>query len=304
MVIFLHGPDSYRKHHRIKALRQAFRDKFDQAGFSLAKLTASDFTIDDFRKHTKSAGLFSTKRLLVLYDLWELSKEDRDLLLKELDQVDEDTILVIEGDKPPRKDNQLFKRLLKSQTVEEYSELSGSQLASFIREHAKEHGATIEPAAVRHLASSIGNDLWRLSSEVKKLAHQQPEITEQLVKESVDKSLDENIFHFTDALGARNAALATDLLNQQFELGANEQYLITMIARQIGILAKVKKTKGKGLKLHPYVIEKSLKQSEQFTDRRLLQLLWKLLEIDETLKTESADPRTLLSAFVADACLQ
>ncbi|PIW36642.1 MAG: DNA polymerase III subunit delta [Candidatus Kerfeldbacteria bacterium CG15_BIG_FIL_POST_REV_8_21_14_020_45_12] len=302
MVIFLHGSDSFRKHERLNTLEQAFQKKFDSAGLSVAKITAADFSIDEFRRHSKSFGLFSTKRFIVLRDLWDLKADDQQAVLTELPGIDVDTILVIEGNKPPRKDNALFKHLLKSDTVEEYNELSDSQLLQFIGEQAKKYQATIEPTAAKYLATCIGNDLWRLASEIKILAHQAPAITEVLTIEMVDAALDENIFHFTDALAARDAARATSLLEQQFEIGANEQYLITMIARQLGILAKVKKTGGKDLKLHPYVIEKALKQSEHFDERQLLQLYWRLLELDETLKTQSVDARALLNSFVIEAC--
>ncbi|MFC1598221.1 DNA polymerase III subunit delta [Patescibacteria group bacterium] len=302
MILFLHGDDSYRQHERLQFLQDAFRKKFDAKGLSVAAVDGADFNIDEFRKHTKSVGLFSQKRFVALRNLWELKKEQQEELLEELDGIDEDTIFCITAENPPRKNNKLFKRLLKADKVEEYNELNQGQVRSFIKQKAKEHGANIDAPAVEHLASCIGADLWRLSNEIKKLAGQTSQISTDVVAESVDKALDENIFHLTDALGARNPKQATQLLQQQFELGANEQYLLTMIARQISTLLKVKKTDGKGLKMHPYVIKKSLEQAKRFEEDQLLDLYWHLLEIDQQIKTRSTDARTLLDMFVVEAC--
>ncbi|MFH1426884.1 MAG: DNA polymerase III subunit delta [Candidatus Kerfeldbacteria bacterium] len=302
MVIFLYGNDSFRIAERLAFLRDAFKKKFDETGMNIAEIDGVKFEIDEFRKHAKSVGLFSQKRFVAVRDVWSLNKEQQNELMDELAGIDEDTILCITCDDPPRKDNKLFKRLLKADTVEEYAELNDGQLRAFIQKKCKSSGATIEPRALEHLASAIGNDLWRMNNEIKKLSGQSSTITEQMVEASVDKALDENIFHLTDALGARNAKLASSLLEQQFELGANEQYLITMLARQIAILLKVKQTNGKGLKLHPFVIKKSLVQSQQFEEQRLLDLYWRLLEIDEELKTTTTNAKALLDVFVLDAC--
>ncbi len=302
MVIFLHGTDSYRQQERLSFLREAFIDKYDEKGFNVHTVDGETFSIDDFRKHTKSAGLFAEKRFITLRNLWKLVKEEQEQLGDELESIDQDTILCIIGDTPPRKDNKLFKVLLKADTVEEFQELTADQLRSFIKKECKGHNAEIDEDAVDHLASSIGNDLWRLTSEVKRLANYTKHITSAIVTELVDEIIDDNIFNLTDALGQKNTSQASSLLSQQFEAGANEQYLITMLARHIATLLKVKKTDGVGLKMHPFVMQKAQKQVAQFSQKQLLLLYWRLLNIDHSLKTTNKDARTLLDLFIVEAC--
>ncbi len=302
MIIFLYGNDSYRILERLQFLQQAFIDKFDERGMNIAEIDGEQFDINEFRKHTKSAGLFTQKRFIAFRNLWSLVKDQQEELLDELDTIDEDTILCITAAPPPRKNNKLFKRLLNAETVEQYEELNPQQLRSFIQKKCKEFGARIDAAAVDHLSASIGNDLWRQSLEIKKLASYTDNITSDVVAEFVDKAIDENIFHLTDALGTRNCKQASSLLQQQHELGANPQYLITMLARQVANLLKVKKTDGKGLQMHPYVKEKSLEQSKHFSEQDLNTLYWRLLEIDQQLKTSAADPKVLLDLFILEAC--
>lgn len=303
MILFLHGTDSYRMQERLQFLRSAFQEKYDEKGMNVSTVDGANIDIDEFRKHVHSLGLFSQKRFVVLRNPWSAAKDLQEQLITELDRIGADTILCVVADPPPRKDNKLFKRLSACDKVEEYNDLSPTQLRAFIRLQAKEHGASsIEPAAVELLAANVGNDLWRMSTEIKRLAHYDQSITAAAVRSLVDAVIDDNIFNLTDAIGQRNAKRATTLLEDQFATGANEQYLIAMLGKHIGTLIKALKTNGKGLKLHPYVLRKALDQSRHFDEQTLLRLYWRLLEIDEQLKTTNADGHTLLQLFVLDAC--
>ena len=163
-------------------------------------------------------------------------------------------------------------------------------------------GATIDRDAENYLVQAIGDDLWRMSQEIKKLANYNKRITLKITEEFVPSAIDDNIFNFTDALSQKNSALALKLLADQLESGANEFFLITMLARQIKILLQVKETKGQGLDLHPFVIKKSMQQVNKFSIQELKNLYSKLIEIDSKIKTSQVEPRMLLDLFVMEAC--
>jgi DNA polymerase-3 subunit delta len=302
MILFLHGPNSFQRKQRVDVLRSAFQKKFDPAGHNIALMGGKDFSIQDFHTQTKSGGLFSTKRFILFTDIWSLNKDDQTTLIEQLDAVDSDTILCISADKPPRKDNALFKRLLTADTVEEFGDLDHSQLRSFITQEAQQRGASIDSPAIAALISSIGNDLWRMSNTLNALAHHSQNITAQDTELFLDANLNDNIFDLTDALGTKNAKRALQLLDEQFLLGSNEHYLITMLGKHIHNLLLVKQTDGKGVKLHPYVIKKSLAQGKTFTEETLKQLHSDLLAIDIQLKSSRTDARVLLDQFVTRVC--
>ncbi len=302
MIVFLYGPDSYRVNERLNVLRDGFQLKYDEDGHHISSIDGNEFNTDEFRAQTKSAGLFTAKRFVVIRHPWKIKAEERDQLLEELNSVDEDTIIVFAGDAPPRKNDKLFKRLLKADLVETFEELSTSALQAFITQRVQKHGATIDSAATQRLSQSVGNDLWRMSNEIKRLANYTKQIDEATVSELIDELIDDNIFDLTDALGQRNLASASRLLGEQFDNGANEQYLITMLGRHVATLLKVKQTGGEGLKMHPYVMEKAKQQSGKFEQRELLTFYWRLLEIDHDSKSTSKDVRTLLDLFIIEAC--
>ncbi len=302
MILFLHGNDSYRIHERANVLKDAFRTKFDSHGLNTLRMDGADFDIATLHTQLKTAGLFAQKRFVLLENVWELTAEQQETLHAELTHVDADTIFCVTAGEPPRKNNLLFKQLLKSDKVEEYNELTPVQLRTFIQNTCQSANATIAPDAVEYLAASVGTDLWRLHNELNKLIHFNSHVTLENVQQFVSASLDENIFHLTDALGNRNLKEASRLLNEQIESGANEQYVLTMLGRHLAALVKVKKTNGRGLTMHPYALKKCLAQSRRFSADQLAGLVWRVLEIDQKTKTRVTDTRILLDLLLVEAC--
>lgn len=285
----------------MQVLKRGFQQKYDEKGLNCVSLDGAEWSIDTFRKHTKSGGLFIQKRFIILTGLWSLSKDQQEQLHAELDSIDADNILCISADAPPRKNNALFKRLLEVDMVEAYPELNGNELRQFITSEVESHGATIEPGAIQWLMNHCEGDTWQLHYEIKKLAFAGSPITQEAAQSSVQASVDDNIFALTDALGAKNAKRASALLDEQFALGNNEHYILTMIARHISLLLKVSLSEPGTLKQHPFVLQKAEQQSRAFTIDRLKMLQSKLLQIDQKLKTSNADARTLLQLFIIAA---
>jgi DNA polymerase III delta subunit len=128
------------------------------------------------------------------------------------------------------------------------------------------------------------------------------------VEKLVKGNFDDNIFALTDAIGARDKALAAKLLEEQFELGANEIYLLTMITRQIKIILQVRQALDLGqpskqiiteLKLNPYVAQKAIDQSRHFSLNALKIIFSKLVEIDFKIKTGQGEPQVLLGLLIS-----
>jgi DNA polymerase-3 subunit delta len=159
------------------------------------------------------------------------------------------------------------------------------------------------------LLSFLGNDLWLITNEVDKLmAFKNKEaITTNDVKQYVTAKLNENIFGLSDALASNNKKEAIKLLREQLALGLNEVYLLTMITRQFRILTEIKSLLSQNisqtqitskLKLHPYVVKKSLTPAQKFTLLKLQDIYQKLVELEKKIKSTSLPAQTLLNLFI------
>ena len=302
MILFLYGEDSFRLQQRLNFLKQGFIKKYDSTGLSVEVLDGENLKIEDFRKAVLSQGLLSKKRFIIIKNIFKVSASVKENIIDIWDEISDDVILVFTAKKIPGNEKVLSKKLKKADKVEVYNPLKGMQIHRFVQQEIKKLGGTIDRDAENYLVQAIGDDLWRMSQEINKLVNFNKRVNLQMVEEFVPSALDDNIFNFTDALSQKNSSLALKLLHDQLKSGANEFFLITMIARQIKILLQVKETKGQGLDLHPFVIKKALVQINKFSSNQLKSLLNKLIDIDLKIKTSQAEPRVLLDLFVLEVC--
>jgi DNA polymerase III delta subunit len=234
-------------------------------------------------------------------------------------------------DKPlGKKEKELFVFLAKQKFAQEFKKLNNQDFGAWIKNEVEVRGGLISSRAIQILIGLVGYDLWQIDSEVDKLINfKAGEKSPLLFKEGsgggsmggapatieeadvaslVKGNFDDNIFALTDAIGARDKSLAAKLLEEQFELGANEIYLLTMITRQIKIILQVRQALDLGqssrqiiseLKQNPYVVQKAIEQARHFSLNALKIIFDKLVEIDFKIKTGQGEARVLLNLLMA-----
>src|SRR6056297_305047 len=160
-----------------------------------------------------------------------------------------------------------------------------------------------------------GGDLWQLHWEIEKLIHyKQGQISSLQVEieardiEAVTTGLfNQDIFALTDAVGSKNPGLALRLLEEQLLSGVSEHFLLNMIIRQVKILLQIRQALDSGygsgqiagqVKLHPFVVQKSISQVRGFSLDRLKKALNRLVEIDSELKTGQGEAKSMLDLFL------
>jgi len=322
MIILLHGPDTYRARKKLHYYKAGFKKKYDKAGLNIVHLDGEKLDMEELSKHTGQMGFLSSKRLIVVENLISRNKSKK--IQKEVAEyldagwTDDNVIIFLEEAELTRKGKFISSPLLSRLTKEkheEFSLLNSTALNRWITTEVKKRGGQIDNPAVLELASLVGSDLWNMSTEIDKLiAYKNGQlIKNDDVKMMVRAKYDENIFHLTDALAAKNASLSFKLLYDQLALGAHELYLLTMLTRQFKILMMVKEvmlkepnhyTVASRLKLHPFVAQKALSDAGQFTVDELKNIYQHLLEIDIKIKSSSDDPRLLFDRLITEICHQ
>lgn len=335
-LLILHGADTYSSRKRLIALRDGFKKKYDPAGSNISSFSAP-FEVAKIRASAAQVGMFAKKRLVVLYDFYSTaSAADREQFNTWLEaEAFPDTVMIVwEGKdlgKPavPKKTapKKSSKAKAKKSTpapvkiswpshakVEVFEPLAAAQLLAWIRNDVKRLGGTIEPAAVTQLATNIGPDLWAMSNVVAQLvasAGGKP-ISVAQVGDWSAVPLDDNIFHFTDALSARNARLALELLQSQLHLGVHPLVLHTMLSRHVRTLVSVQDLLQRGIpastiaaevNVHPFVAQKASFAVQKFQPGQLTQLYLDLITSDADMKTGKVDPELALVHFVARVCI-
>ncbi len=336
-LLILHGADTYSSRKRLVTLREGFKKKYDSAGSNVSSF-AAPFEIAKVRASAAQVGMFAKKRLVVLYDFYSTANAaDREQFNSwlEAEAFPETVMIIWEGKdlgKPAAPKKSAPKKPSKAKAkkpatapakvswpsyakVEIFAPLAAAQLLAWIRNEVKRLGGSIDPAAVTQLATNVGPDLWAMSGVVAQLvaaANGKP-ISTAMVGEWSKAPLDDNIFHFTDALSARNASAALGLFQSQLQLGVHPLVLHAMLTRQLRTLLMVEDCLHQNLApgsiavetdLHPYVAQKAIASVRQFPVGTIRRLFLDLAQLDVDMKTGKVDPELALAHFIARVCIQ
>lgn len=321
MIIFLYGPDTFRSQQKLKEIRQNFQDKVDTDSSSISVLDGAKIGIKEIAEQINTGSLFVNKRLVIIEDFFNNKQEKIFAELKEylekqkLADIKEGNVLIfIDGELNTKnspvkaKAKILFNFLTEQKLSQEFKKFTNQQLNNFIKEEFTKEGREISNAAIAELGTRYQGDLWQISKEIKKLVlYKTTGRIESADLEEVGSHLyGEDIFSFTDALGARNQKLAIKIFEEQIAAGVSPDQLLAMIVRHFKILAQIKSFGGKKtpssiaseLGLHPFVVSKSAVQAKNFSEKELTDLFNQLIFLDYANKSGQKDLMNGLTLFL------
>lgn len=194
--------------------------------------------------------------------------------------------------------------------IKEFAAPEKGTLPTWIRQRTQRHGGKIEPRAAEELATYLPDDLRLLDAEIDKLvtyAGERP-ITLHDVHLLVPYAAEANIFEMADAIGRRDVRGAVARLQRLIADGEHPLRLLPMISRQVRMLLQLKELSEAGatpneirekLGLHPFVIQKTLPQTKNFSFADLERAFEQLLETDVAIKTGQSEPELAIEMLVA-----
>ena len=279
---------------------------------NLAVLDGQEMPLNEIMAAIIAVPFLGEKRLIFVYGLPDAPKtrnvdkvtkkdEKRDEELKKLEKdLDDipDTSVVVFVQPNPDKRRTFYKKLSSKAEIKEFPLMQGAALASWLQNEVQKKGASINYDASEYLISLTGQNLWRLAQEVSKITSHSPErpITRDIIDHLVIPTLEANVFHFTDALGAKDHKKAIQKLHLTMAAGDNLRPVFYMIVRQFRLLLQASDHAAKNpkinptsfaatLKIHPFVARNTLAQLKHFKQSELKDAYNRLLEIDTGLKT-------------------
>lgn len=165
MIIFLYGPDDYRRAQKKKGIIAEFRKKHSERGLGFFDLEAEG-GIASLSEFVRNQSIFDTAKLAVVENAFELEAKNLAKVLEPLAGEKNTTILLAEHDKPLKA---LAFLLEKPSLAQKFENLVGAELDAFIEAEAKQSGFKLAPEAARLLAAVYANNSWGLVTELQKL---------------------------------------------------------------------------------------------------------------------------------------
>lgn len=323
MFLFLYGPNTFFSRRQLEKSIADFKNKRDQSGFNVIVLDAEKTESSQILEALTASPFLAEKRLVVVERI--IKKNDKNLFdilaeMVEKKKFPDSTIALFwEGEIPEKKQHQ-FIEFLKKQTYSKFfGQLSPREVSLWIGKKVAEDGLKIENTALNNLASHpLACDLWRLDNEINKIIHYASQkedavITVKDVNLFLPAIVDDNAFHFIDALVVKDSRRAIKLLHDQWQEGAAEAAVFGALVWEFKNLLIVKdhsalnpglisEAIAKELALSPFVVKKTLVASRNFDFVKLKEIYQNLLEIDVQAKTGRGDYKTLLDMLVAKIC--
>jgi len=315
MIIFLYGADTFRSRRLLQQLKDKFIRDVDPGSASLLVFDGQNTNFKDIGDKIGAGSLFVKKRFVVIENLF---KNTQDKIFKELPAYLKklaaagDNILVFKDEdlnskeRPLKaREKELFLFLSKQPYSQEFKTLNNQQLTSFAQKELATYQKKIAPTALNLLLENTGHDLWLLTSEIRKLAYSCPKeiISIDLVRQLNPITYEKNIFGLTDAISTKNKTLAVKLLNEQYNAGLSDEYLLSMLVRQFRTLLQIRQSLdqnigpaqiAKKLNLHPFVVKKGISQAANFSVNHLRHYINQLLYLDFINKKSQGDVQTEL----------
>lgn len=166
MIIFLYGPDDYRRTQKKRAVIAEFVKKRSDIGLEMFDFESRNAPAAA-EQFLRTQSLFDAPKLAILENAFELETKQLSRFLKPFLDAKESTVLISEKDKPVKA---LAFLLEKPAISQKFETLAGAEWLAFVKTSAKEQGVDLAPAAAQFLANVFAGNTWGLMTELEKLA--------------------------------------------------------------------------------------------------------------------------------------
>ena len=320
----IYGQDNYRAKKKLDQIKEKYISA--SLGDTNLKIIDEEASFDQISREILAMPFLAKSRLVIIRNLLKKGKKSAnrgpassgDIQTKVaefLPKIPSSTVVFFFEEEMPDKRIALFKKLNSPGKAQEFKLLEEDQIRRWIRKEVENRKGTIEPEAITLLAEYVGPDLWRLSNELDKLTNYNLELSTETIKLLVAPEIKSDIFKMIDAIGEKNFQKALREYEKLIESGQNELYILSMIVYQFRNLLIVKDLVERSRKplsrwdiakkagMHPYVAQKTLWQTKNFTIEKLKKIYKILLDFDLAIKTGKMEGKVALVLIIAKFCM-
>jgi DNA polymerase-3 subunit delta len=139
--------------------------------------------------------------------------------------------------------------------------------------------------------------------------NKEKEISLESIKQVSSELKQFNIFDLQNAIGLKDKAKALTVANNLLDNGAEPTFIITMLTRYFTGLAKITELQTKKTPVqeaarivgtHHFYYPQYVKARNLFSDQKLVEVFRALLKADMSVKTTSADDKTIITLLIAE----
>ena len=306
-ITILYGDNSYERTTQLAKMKI----DAEKSGFEIQKSNSDELLKSDFVSLICGVSLLSEKRFVYIRNLSENSEIWQNLA-EILPRISTDVHLCLIEDKIDKR-SVVYKAISKIVELYEFKNLTARDsrnLAEFARLFAKKQGLLLDNKTASFLISWVGVDEWRIRDAIEKISLI-GEANEQNIREFVPQNIESNAFAIIemmflgDILGLReefSKLKITDGEDGAFRfLGMISTQIFNFSALKIGKnIGKTTAEISKEIGASAWALGKMENFAQNLNESQLAEIVSKITEVDETIKTESIDPWNLIESIILE----
>lgn len=325
-IYLFYGKEYYLIENAKKEIKSTLND--GMVDFNLDIIDGKETTLDQIISTIETLPFMDDKKVVILKD-FELLKgkkknftdDDENYFTEYIENIPETTILVlvVYGDVDKRKS--LVKKISKNGVVFNCDKLSDMDLFKWVKKKFELNNVVIDNAQVMYFIEQEGyrdknseKTLSDLENEINKISSfvgKENKVTNDIIDQLSQKKVENDIFKLIDYIGQKNSSDAMKILSDMIYEGESVFGIFSMIARQFKVIIQVRQLQLQGhssksiadrLKLHPFVVGKALKQTKNFSDEIIIDILNSILESDFKIKNGLVRDTLAIEILISKYC--
>lgn len=325
-IYLLYGREYYLIDNAIKNFKESLNESM--IDFNLDVIDGKEVLLDQLLSSIETLPFMDDKKIIIVKDFELLkgkrknfSEGDEKYFIDYLDNISESTVLVfiVYGEVDKRK--KIVKKIQEKGIVYNCDKISDMDLFKWTKRKFESFGAAIENSQVMYFIESQGyrdknsdktlsdleNEIIKISSFVGK----ENKVSNEIIDRLSQKKIENDIFKLIDYIGEKNSSYAIKILNDMIGEGESVLGIFAMISRQFKIVLQVRKLQIEGmsvndicekLSLRQFVVNKALKQSRNFSEDMIIDMLNFILENDFKIKNGLIKDTLAIEILVSKYC--
>ena len=313
-VYLLVGKDQFLKKEFISELRGRLLPKGALTGGDFHQFSGKSDPWNVVSNFLRTAAFLSPKRLAVLQEADELDEPERQALAAYAENPSPTGVLVVVSEQGSAKKDPFLARLSQKAHLVNCYPPSEMQWPAWVQARAKRSGRSLSREAAFLLIERIGRDTEALDAALVKLnlfTEGKNEITLQDAESLVGRSVADDVWRLADAVLSKDLRLSLETLSSLLKEGTRGFEIVGALAgqferlRAVGVLVRQGRSAheiASELRVHPYYLEKILRQAGATPTDDGARRLGSLLECDLSIKTGRLGEKPALERLLLELC--
>jgi DNA polymerase-3 subunit delta len=205
-----------------------------------------------------------------------------------------------------------FKTLSENEFLFEAKELKGKNLNDWLIGEAEGKEKKLSEESAKVLVEIVGENRNMLEDQLEKLCvflNKEKEISIESIHQISSELKQFNIFDLQNAIGLKDKPKSLTVAYNLLDNGTEPTHIIAMLTRYFTGLAKITELKTKNISLqeaarivgtHHFYYPGYVKARTLYSDEKLVEVFRALLKADVTIKTTTADDKTIITLLIAE----